>query len=89
MLHKGRKIALHTRGVTQIAFKPDWTPDGKAAPSKRNDRMLDIVPTGVIVFPAPASPATSPTRPSALAFRCSTTARAARKRRFLAALTSE
>lgn len=51
MLHKGRKIALHTRGVTQIAFKPDWTPDGKAAPSKRNDRMLDIVPTGVVVFP--------------------------------------
>jgi hypothetical protein len=39
------------RGVTQIAFKPDWTRDGKAAPFKRNDRMLDIVPTGVIVFP--------------------------------------
>ena len=39
------------RGVTQIAFKPDWTRDGKAAPFKRNDRMLDIVPAGVIVFP--------------------------------------
>ena len=39
------------RGVTQIAFKPDWTRDGKAAPFKRNDRMLDIVPVGVIVFP--------------------------------------
>ena len=39
------------RGVTQIAFKPDWTRDGKAAPFKRNDRMLDIVPMGVIVFP--------------------------------------
>ena len=39
------------RKVTQIAFKPDWTRDGKAAPFKRNDRMLDIVPTGVIVFP--------------------------------------
>ena len=39
------------RGVTQIAFKPDWTRDGKAAPFKRNDRMLDIVPTGVVVFP--------------------------------------
>jgi hypothetical protein len=24
---------------------------GKAAPFKRNDRMLDIVPVGVIVFP--------------------------------------
>jgi hypothetical protein len=39
------------RKVTQIAFKPDWTKDGKAAPFKRNDRMLEIVPTGVIVFP--------------------------------------
>ncbi len=39
------------RGVTQIAFKPDWTRDGKAAPFKRNDRMLDILPAGVIVFP--------------------------------------
>ena len=39
------------RGVTQIAFKPDWTRDGKSAPFKRNDRMLDIMPTGVIVFP--------------------------------------
>ncbi len=39
------------RGVTQIAFKPDWTRDGKAAPFKRNDRMLELVPMGVIVFP--------------------------------------
>ncbi len=39
------------RGVTQIAFKPDWTRAGKAAPFKRNDRMLEIVPAGVIVFP--------------------------------------
>ena len=39
------------RKVTQIAFKPDWAADSKAAPFKRNDRMLDIVPAGVIVFP--------------------------------------
>jgi hypothetical protein len=39
------------RKVTQIAFKPDWAADGKAAPFKRNDRMLEIVPAGVIVFP--------------------------------------
>ena len=39
------------RKVTQIAFKPDWAADGKAAPFKRNDRILDIVPAGVIVFP--------------------------------------
>ena len=39
------------RKVTQIAFKPDWAADGKAAPFKRNDRILEIVPTGVVVFP--------------------------------------
>ena len=39
------------RKVPQIAFKPDWTRDNKAAPFKRNDRMLDILPIGVVVFP--------------------------------------
>jgi hypothetical protein len=39
------------RHVTQIAFKPDWTRHAKAAPFKRNDAMLDILPVGVIVFP--------------------------------------
>jgi hypothetical protein len=39
------------RSVPQIAFKPDWTRHGKAAPFKRNDQMLDVLPIGVIVFP--------------------------------------
>jgi len=39
------------RDVPQIAFKPDWTRHGKAAPFKRNDRMLDVLPIGVMVFP--------------------------------------
>ena len=39
------------RGVPQIAFKPDWTRHAKAAPFKRNDRMLDVLPIGVLVFP--------------------------------------
>jgi YspA, cpYpsA-related SLOG family len=39
------------RKVPQIAFKPDWTKHAKAAPFKRNDRMLDVLPIGVIVFP--------------------------------------
>jgi hypothetical protein len=38
------------RNVTQIAFKPDWAKDGKTAPFKRNDRMLEIMPVGIIVF---------------------------------------
>ncbi len=39
------------RKVAQIAFKPDWTNDGKAAPFKRNDRMLELMPKGAVVFP--------------------------------------
>lgn len=39
------------RQVTQIAFKPDWTRHAKAAPFKRNDAMLDVLPIGVVVFP--------------------------------------
>ena len=39
------------RGVTQVAFKPDWTKHAKAAPFKRNDQMLGVMPIGVIIFP--------------------------------------
>jgi hypothetical protein len=39
------------RKVAQVAFKPDWTRHAKAAPFKRNDVMLDVLPMGVIVFP--------------------------------------
>ncbi|MCO6180890.1 DUF2493 domain-containing protein [Ciceribacter sp. RN22] len=40
-----------TRKVPQVAFKPDWTKHAKAAPFKRNDQMLAVMPIGVIVFP--------------------------------------
>ncbi len=39
------------RKVPQIAFKPDWTKHAKAAPFRRNDQMLEILPVGVMVFP--------------------------------------
>jgi hypothetical protein len=39
------------RKVPQIAFKPDWTKHAKAAPFKRNDAMLAVLPIGVMVFP--------------------------------------
>ena len=39
------------RKVPQIAFKPDWTKHAKAAPFKRNDAMLDVLPIGVMAFP--------------------------------------
>ena len=40
-----------TRKVPQVAFKPDWTKHAKAAPFKRNDQMLAVMPIGVIIFP--------------------------------------
>ena len=39
------------RKVPQILFKPDWARHNKAAPFKRNDRMLEALPIGVVVFP--------------------------------------
>jgi len=39
------------RKVACIVFKPDWNRDAKAAPFKRNDRMLETVPIGVVLFP--------------------------------------
>lgn len=40
-----------TRKVPQIAFKPDWTKHAKAAPFKRNDAILELLPIGVMHFP--------------------------------------
>ena len=39
------------RKVPQIAFKPDWTKHAKAAPFKRNDQMLAVLPIGLLHFP--------------------------------------
>jgi hypothetical protein len=40
-----------SRKVPQIVFKPDWNRHARAAPFKRNDRILEVLPIGVIVFP--------------------------------------
>lgn len=39
------------RKVAQVVFKPDWARHRNAAPFKRNDQMLEILPIGVIAFP--------------------------------------
>ena len=39
------------RKVPQVVFKPDWSRHAKAAPFKRNDKLLASLPIGVIVFP--------------------------------------
>lgn len=39
------------KDVPQDPRKPDWDKHGNAAPFKRNDVMLEVMPRGVIVFP--------------------------------------
>ena len=38
-------------GVHQIICKPDWDAHGRAAPFRRNDELLSLLPKGVIAFP--------------------------------------
>src|SRR5262249_55064138 len=40
----------YRQGATD-RFKPDWTKHAKAAPFKRNDAMLELLPIGVMHFP--------------------------------------
>ena len=58
LLHGGgpgyEKIAASwadARGVDQVVCRPDWTAHGKAAPFRRNDELLNLLPVGVIAFP--------------------------------------
>ncbi len=39
------------RGVHQVVCKPDWDRHGRAAPFRRNDELLNLLPKGVIAFP--------------------------------------
>ncbi len=39
------------RGVHQVVCKPDWDRHGRAAPFRRNDDLLNLLPKGVIAFP--------------------------------------
>jgi len=38
-------------GVHQVVCKPDWTAHGRAAPFRRNDDLLNLLPKGLIAFP--------------------------------------
>ena len=58
LLHGGgpgvEKIAAswaEARGVSQVICRPDWNAHGKAAPFRRNDDLLNLLPKGVIAFP--------------------------------------
>jgi len=58
LLHGGgpgvEKLAAswaEARGVNQVICRPDWSAHGKAAPFRRNDELLNLLPRGVIAFP--------------------------------------
>ena len=58
LLHGGgpgaEKIAAswaEKNGVHQVVCKPNWDRDGKAAPFRRNDVLLNFLPKGVLAFP--------------------------------------
>ena len=58
LLHGGgpgvEKIAAswaEARGVNQVICRPNWNAHGKAAPFRRNDDLLNLLPKGVIAFP--------------------------------------
>ena len=38
-------------GVHQVVCKPDWNAHGRAAPFRRNEELLNLLPKGVIAFP--------------------------------------
>ena len=35
-----------------MVCKPDWDRHGRAAPFRRNEELLNLLPKGVIAFPA-------------------------------------
>ena len=37
--------------VHQVVFRPDWNAHGRAAPFRRNDQLLKLLPTGLVAFP--------------------------------------
>ena len=40
-----------SRSVHQVVCKPDWTRHGRAAPFRRNDDLLALMPKGLVAFP--------------------------------------
>ena len=58
LLHGGgpgaEKIAAswaEKNGVHRVVCKPNWDRDGKAAPFRRNDVLLNFLPKGLLAFP--------------------------------------
>ena len=39
------------RGVDQVIARPDWKAHGRAAPFRRNDELLNLLPRGILAYP--------------------------------------
>ena len=39
------------RNVAQVVCRPDWKAHGKAAPFRRNDNIINLMPKGIVAFP--------------------------------------
>ena len=66
--HRG--LLANQRKVPQVVFKPDWTRDGRAAPFKRNDRLLEALPLGVVAFPGSGISANLADKAKKMGIRC-------------------
>ena len=48
---------VHGRGrdleIAEIIHKPNWNTHGRAAPFRRNDELLNLLPKGIVAFPGP------------------------------------
>ena len=71
LLHGGgpgaEKIAAswaEKNGVHQVVCKPNWDRDGKAAPFRRNDVLLNFLPKGLVAFPGSGITNNLSTRPA-------------------------
>ena len=40
-----------SKDVQQVVVKPEWNRHGKAAPFRRNEQIVDLLPVGVVAFP--------------------------------------
>ncbi len=69
------------RKVPQVAFRLDFKRHKNAAPFKRNDQLLDVLPIGVLVFPGFGISDNLADKQRSSASRCLTSAKEAAHRR--------
>ena len=48
---RSRQVGPGRTAFTRSCAKPNWDRDGKAAPFRRNDVLLNFLPKGLVAFP--------------------------------------